>query len=112
MKDIYYYKAKIVKVYDGDTVTADIHLGFHIHLENQVLRLAKIDTPELRGEERESGLKSRDYLSSLILNKYVIIKTNKDTTGKYGRWLVEIYLDDMNVNDILLQEGYAKPWES
>ena len=42
----YQYRAKILKVLDGDTVEIDLDLGFNIMLANQKVRLAGIDTPE------------------------------------------------------------------
>jgi len=110
LKDIYYYKAFVTKVYDGDTVTVDIDLGFGLQLNKQVLRLSNIDTPEIRGDERFDGIISKNIVSDLILGKSVMIKTDKDTKGKYGRWLAEIYIDDLNVNEYLINEGYAERW--
>ena len=103
----YIYKAKITKVYDGDTCTADIDLGFGVWLRGQKIRLYGIDTPEIRGEEREEGLLVKEYLSNLILDKEVILETEKDKTGKYGRWLGTIYLDGEDINEKLLREGMA-----
>lgn len=105
---MYEYKAVIVSVYDGDTVTADIDLGFEVWLKGQKLRLLNIDTPEVRGAERAEGLVARDALRNKILDKTVII--NSTGKGKYGRWLVEIFLEEENVNNWLLAEGYAKPY--
>ncbi|WP_299970189.1 hypothetical protein [uncultured Roseobacter sp.] len=69
---LYEYKAKIVRVYDGDTVWADIDLGFNVTLNNEPLRLHRIDTPEVRGEEKERGLQIRDLLAARILDQEVI----------------------------------------
>lgn len=102
----YYYKAKIVDVYDGDTVTAEIDLGFNVKFKEK-LRLFGINAPELRGEEREKGLVSRDYLRGLILDKTVTIKTIKDKKGKYGRYLATIIVDGLNINSEMVFEGYA-----
>ena len=44
----------------------------------------------------------------LILNKKVIVETIKDKKGKYGRYLAEIFLDDVNINDWLVINGYAE----
>ena len=108
-------------MYDGDTVTADIHLGFNMVMRKQKLRLLGIDTPEIRGEERAEGLVSRDRLSELILNTDVHIVTHQDKSGKYGRWLVTIYaqfrdLDKdetnwINCNTLLLNENLAKVYK-
>jgi len=107
---MYEYRAFVRKVYDGDTITVDFDLGFDIILRNQKIRLSRIDTPEVRGEERVDGLKSRDALREKISNKWVIIKTKKDKKGKFGRWLGEVWHEDVCMNDWLLKEGYAKPY--
>jgi len=107
---MYNYKAKITKVYDGDTVTAVVDLGFSISFKIK-LRLLGIDTPELRGEERKEGLKVRDIVRNLILNKEVEIFTKKDKTGKYGRYLATIIIGDLNLNEWLLENNYAKPYK-
>ena len=104
---MYEYKAFVRKVYDGDTITVDIDLGFDVVLKDQKIRLVRINAPEVRGKERPEGLKSRDALRSKIGNKWVKIKTQKDKKGKYGRWLGEIWLEDLCVNDWLLKEGHA-----
>jgi micrococcal nuclease len=108
---MYIYSAKIISVYDGDTVTADVDLGFHVRKEIKV-RLAGIDTPEIRGEERPKGLISKSRLSELILNKEVVIKTYKDKQEKYGRWLGDIFIpeSEISVNDMLINEGLADPY--
>lgn len=105
--DLYMYQAVIVKVYDGDTVRADIDLGFGTILKNQALRLWGIDAPEVRGESRAEGLNSKTWLAGRILNMEVIIKTHKDKKGKYGRWLAEIYQGGENINQWMIGEGHA-----
>ena len=76
--------------------------------KSQKLRLLNIDTPEVRGAERAEGLVARDALRNKILDKTVVI--NSTGKGKYGRWLVEIFLEEENINNWLLTEGYAKPY--
>lgn len=106
---MYEYRAYVRRVYDGDTITVDIDLGFGVCLQKQKIRLAGIDTPEIRGKEKAEGIKSRDALRGKISNKWVIIKTAKDKKGKYGRWIGEVWLEKTNVNQWLLAEGLAKP---
>lgn len=107
---MYEYKATVVKVYDGDTITVDFDLGFGIILKKQTIRLFGINTPEVRGPEKADGIISRDALRQRILGKQVIIKTSKDKKGKYGRWLGEVFVDQENINQWLLREGYAKAY--
>ena len=75
---MYEYRAYVRKIYDGDTITVDIDLGFGVVLHNQKVRLVRINAPELRGEQREKGLVSRDALRNKISNKWIRVKTKKD----------------------------------
>ena len=104
---LYNYKAKIISVYDGDTVRMDISLGFNNWLLNQSVRLFGINTPEIRGSQKLDGLISRDRLRDLIGGKEIILESHKDKTGKFGRILGTIYLDGVNINELLVREGLA-----
>ena len=109
---IYQYRAHVVSVYDGDTLRADVDLGFFTWIKNEQFRLARLDTPEIRGEERDAGLVARDRLRELVLDRDVVIETEKK--GKYGRYIAEIFYKDadgtlVNVNDVLLDEDLARP---
>jgi micrococcal nuclease len=101
------YEAFISKVVDGDTVKADIDLGFNVVLKDQVFRLYGINAPEKKGESKFEGEKSKERLSQLILGRTVKVKTYKDKKEKYGRILVQIFLDEENINELLVQEGLA-----
>ena len=113
----YYYIADIVKVYDGDTVTAVGNLGFKTSVRIKV-RLVGIDTPEVRTkdlDEKEKGLVTRDWLRERILGKKVLLHTAK--CGKFGRWLGTIWdLEkdkpefENSYNKQLISEGLAKEY--
>ncbi len=110
---LFHYRAKIIDVYDGDTVRADIDLGLKTWVKNEKLRLARINTPELRGREREEGMRSRDFLREQILGKEIILETVRDKKGKFGRYIAEIWVKAggegfTNINDLLVSEGYAR----
>lgn len=107
---LYNYKATVIRVVDGDTIRAKIDVGLDAQLNNQILRLKGINAPEMHGEAKDKGMISRDYLTSLISNKDVIITTYKSRTkDKYGRYLAEIFLPDstQSVNQKLLDGGFA-----
>ena len=108
MIDLYTYKARCTSVYDGDSVTLDIDLGFNIIMHNQKIRLLGINTPEVRGSDRLDGLISRDRLRELIEGKDIIMVSHRDKSGKYGRWLATIYANETNVNQLLIDEGLAE----
>jgi micrococcal nuclease len=116
---MYNYKVKeIIKIVDGDTIYANIDLGFYL-AANFKFRLAGINTPELRGEEREKGLEAKQFVMDVLCGntecqppKEITIKTSK--AGKYGRWLADIYyqpansVDTIHLNQALLDKGLAK----
>jgi len=111
---MYVYKARVTAVYDADTITVDVDLGFHAWLRKVKVRLYGIDAPEMRGVERPDGLVSRDWMRREILGKDIVMRTYKDGTGKgkYGRWLAEIYRaesDAVSLNQELVSKGLADP---
>lgn len=65
----YEYKAKVVDIFDGDTITVDIDLGFEVFLCNQKVRLLGIDTPESRTSdkiEKVFGTLSKEFTKKFI----------------------------------------------
>jgi len=105
---MYEYHAVVRSVYDADTIRADIDLGCKVWLRDEPLRLWGINAPEVRGDERQQGIKARDWLRErLPEGKEITIKTHKDTKGKYGRWLATLFLDGVNLNAALVEYGHA-----
>lgn len=110
MEPQFTYKARVVSVYDGDTITLDIDVGFGIWMHKQKFRLYGIDTPEVRGPERADGLRVRDWLREYLEGKAITVRTHKARQkGKYGRWLAEIFADGENINETLVAKGMAEP---
>jgi micrococcal nuclease len=111
-KDPYIYRVKqVLRVVDGDTIDADIDLGFDISLTKRV-RLSGVDTPESRTtdlKEKALGLEVKEWLKkNLDGKKNILIKTElPDSTEKYGRILGRLYVDDVCLNDRMISEGYA-----
>lgn len=122
-KDPYIYRIRSVhKVVDGDTIDADIDLGFDISLTKRI-RLAGVDTPESRttdAKEKALGLEVKEWLKKKLEGQTdVIVKTElPDSTEKYGRILGHLFIGDKDVsavnkkksiNQMMIDEGYA--WE-
>lgn len=110
-----YYVKKVDKVVDGDTIDVTIDLGFDIQYSSRV-RMAGIDAPESRTrdlEEKAMGLEAKEYLKQrLKIADKVVIKTEKlDSTGKYGRILGWLFVDEetTSINNQMILKGYA--WE-
>ncbi len=106
------YRAIVTAVYDADTITVDVDLGFRAWLRGVKVRLYGIDAPEMRGPERPDGITSRDWLREQILGREIIMRTYHDKTGKYGRWLASLYRsegDETSINQELVTIGLARP---
>lgn len=111
---MYEYKAKLVKVVDGDTVDVDIDLGFGVWLRDERVRVMGIDTPESRTRDKVEkifGLAAKDRVEELV-KKDMILKTfaakdGEDMKGKFGRILGDFIIGDKMLTEILIQEGHA-----
>jgi endonuclease YncB( thermonuclease family) len=104
---------KVVKVYDGDTITIASKLP---NLDQPIyrfsVRLNGIDSPEIRGltfAEKELAIIARNALHALIFGKIVTLRNV--STEKYGRILADVYLGDLHVNEWMIKEGYAIPYD-
>ena len=109
--DFSYRVDRVTKVVDGDTIDVVIDMGFDILFKSRV-RMFGIDTPESRTRdltEKKFGLMSKKYLQDRLKNaKKITIKTHKgEETGKFGRILGEIFIDGVNINQKMCDEGYA-----
>jgi len=106
------YTAKVIRVIDGDSLWLEVDLGFRMSYSDN-FRLNGIDTPELTSkseEKRQRAKDAREALALLVAGKELKITTTKP--GKYGRWLVDIYVTDndgneIHVNEWLVKEGHA-----
>jgi micrococcal nuclease len=117
LSNLYWYKAVITRIYDADTIYANVDLGFGIFNRGDngkglSVRLAFINAPEIKGEEREAGLVSKEWLESkLPVGREILLHTIK-WSGKYGRYIADVYIPDENgefykVNDELVNLGLA-----
>ena len=114
---MYQYKAKVLKVLDGDTVDIDLDLGFNIILANQRVRMAGIDTPESRTENKEEkvrGLLSKKKLQEkLAVGSWVTIETQRSDNNddKFGRILGVFLMEDgKSLNQWMVDNNYAVPY--
>ena len=103
---LYHYRAVVVGVYDADSIYLNIDLGFRLWLHDELVRIARIDAPEVKGKEKIEGDAAKDFLETRILNEEVIVRTYKDKTGKYGRYITEVVHDNGTV--ITLEDGSLK----
>ena len=108
---------RVIKVYDGDTITIAAKMPFRTMtgpIYRFSVRLNGINTPEMKGkgvteDEKNAAYATQKFVSNLILNKYVSLKNIKNE--KYGRILADVYIEDIHVNELLLNERYAVPYD-
>lgn len=107
---LYYYRAEVVRVIDGDTVVMNVDMGFHNYLMMQKYRLLGIDAPEIRGDEKEKGLVSKKALEDRLRSSdQLIVHTIK--TDSFGRYLALIFADGENISVWMIKNDYAVPYE-
>lgn len=119
---LYHYKARVLRVVDGDTIDVQIDLGFGMTFAEKPLadpvkgtriRLHGIDAPESRTRnltEKKKGLATKTWLTKRIEGTDVVLKTVKDGKGKYGRILGVVILRGRNVNKEMVRKGLAKEY--
>jgi len=93
------YNLLLNRVVDGDTVDADIGLGFGIVLQNRRIRLAGVDTPEVRTsdeEEKQFGLRAKTYVMNWCSEhqELFLVVTQGEEYDKFGRILGDIHDQD------------------
>ena len=116
----YEYRAKVTRVVDGDTIDLEVDLGLRV-LTRARFRIYGVDTPETFGEKRESaeyaaGMRAKRATEAFLHNAaddagWLVIRTHKDRTGKYGRWLADVYDQDGStmLSEHLIVGGFAEP---
>jgi micrococcal nuclease len=114
---MYTYKMSPLKVVDGDTIDAEIDLGFDIKVKKRI-RFMGVNAPESRTkdlEEKARGLAAKDRVKAL-LDGCENIQLKSHGIGKFGRCLGEIMLDMVDgqekltlvsLNELLINEGHA-----
>jgi micrococcal nuclease len=106
---------KVVKVYDGDTITVATTLPFKndsTKVYRFRVRLRHIDSPEIKGstpKEKQLAIKARDALHAKIFDKIVRLENNG--TEKWGRVLADVYYENIYINQWMLDNKFAVPYE-
>ena len=108
---MYNYNAKCIKVVDGDTIDAEIDLGFDIKVTKRI-RLAGINAPESRTRnlvEKKLGLAAKEKLKDLLEGAANCFELESQELGKYGRVLGELFVKghEKSVNELLKENGHA-----
>ena len=124
------FLAKVLDIYDGDTITITIKVDEEYCRIN--CRLSGIDSPELRSQdeaEKNAAKLSRSHLSFLLLNEKMKTDITREEIrkicgtlnsivtikclefDKYGRLLVEIWNNSININEKMVEDGFAGKYD-
>ena len=98
---MYEYNAKLSKVIDGDTIDADIDLGFQTYIKQRI-KLYGVDTPQSRSKvvtEKEEGVKAKNKLIELLPRDFKV-RTVLNKRGKFGRVLGHVYAVDSDGKEV------------
>lgn len=103
----------VIKVYDGDTITIASKMPFiNSPIYRFSVRLNGIDSPEIKGKtiiEKELAINARDALANKIMNKIITLKNV--SLEKYGRILADVYCDGVHINQWMLDNKFALPYD-
>jgi endonuclease YncB( thermonuclease family) len=118
-------KAKVVDIYDGDTLTLVFRYGGK--LQQHACRMEGYDSPEMkppksqtnRDREITAANKAKVALSNLVSNRVVNIECGQ--FDKYGRILITIWIKPQtkwslckpkfSVNKWMIENGYGLPYD-
>ena len=115
------HTCRVRSVYDGDTLTVEwaefSWWGFKKHVRPVKVRLAYIDTPEIRYKQA-GALQAREFLEKLVMGKRVVVEYEElpgggARRGDYNRILAVVHLQrsflpNVNINQLLLKKGLAR----
>jgi micrococcal nuclease len=113
------YKAKVVRVIDGDTIVV------RFDGKTERVRLIGVDTPETKPKRNkpfeydsitnltylaEWGLKAKNFTKRTLEGKTVELEFDRSAglRDKYGRLLAYVYINGTDFNALLIKEGYAR----
>ena len=99
---------KVIKVYDGDTITVGTYIEGDDNLYRFSVRLKGIDCPEMRTQdtnEKQCAILARNFVKNKIINK--IVELRDIELEKYGRLLANVFCEDMCINEELCKNHLA-----
>ena len=113
-KELYNYSASLSKVVSGDTIDVLVDLGFDIFklVRVRMDRIKGFSTKSTDPEEKQLAGYSIRYLKKMLTSKELLIQTRKNL-NIYDMYFAEINVkigeEIININDVLIDVGYAEP---
>lgn len=98
----WWFRARVHRVIDADTLAVQADLGFDVAV-NITVRVQGVDAPELRTPE---GKAAAAFVQDLLSDPRVTLRTEHDRT--FARWVAEVWLaDGRSLADVLVAAGHA-----
>lgn len=106
---LWWFRARVIRWVDGDTVDLSMDQGLRVYRQDR-FRLYGIDTPE-RGQPNHDEATAFMSLHAPA-DSDVLVRVWRNREDKYGRWLLEIFPDDLDtsLNDAIVAAGLARPY--
>lgn len=96
---------EVIRVIDGDTLEIDYHGA------SEKVRLLLVDAPESVHPDASrnvpQGTLAAEFTRQLLEGKQIALEFDVQERDHYGRLLAYVYLDNILVNQLLLEEGHA-----
>ena len=104
------YYAEVVRTIDGDTIVVRARIFPHFEA-NLSVRIAGIDTPEIRGkceEEKQLAQDAKAWVENRFPPGTWVLLENVEDDKYSGRVVADVYLSpDMSLGQMLLDDGQA-----
>ena len=108
--------AKVIKVYDGDTITIGVPLKIGVDGDSQFykfpVRVLGLDCPEIRSKdprEKQVAQEAKQFVSERILDR--VVHLTQLGTDKYGRLLAKVGYDGHDLSTQLIEAHLAVPYD-
>ncbi|WNN96005.1 nuclease [Arthrobacter phage Hirko] len=102
------HPARVIRWKDGDTVVLAVDLDYNIKGDPLVHRLLWINTPEKKlGAAATARVNALAPAGSRVIIRSFKVEGDEDS---FGRWLAEVFVGDVSLNQLLLAEGLAVPF--
>jgi endonuclease YncB( thermonuclease family) len=116
MEPSYVYRARRIRVIDGDTFIAGVDLGFGVERDEPGIviplrvRLHGVFCPELN---EPGGPEAKGFLEGLLgrgVPRKLVIKSYKDARS-FERWVCDVWMegDDITIAQHIIDNGHGTP---
>ena len=119
-------QSRLVNIIDGDTIICIIELNKSQFFKFRA-RLCGVDTSEMKGSNKENAILARQYVINRLCGKHVENYSKKELElhlntnpviidiiihylDKYGRLLIDIFIDNTTISLDLIERGLGKSY--